>query len=100
MVEDFCGPEVDAVTLRASQHHPHLMYVNAALPSDRMRMTLAHELGHLVMDEMTDGYLKHRPLLSLLAWYQLRAGTAGRFPTRHQTNLRLLYRAHHLRKTF
>ncbi|CCK57999.1 ImmA/IrrE family metallo-endopeptidase [Mycobacterium canetti] len=53
VVEDFCDREIDAVTLRASQHHPHLVYVNAALPADRMRMTLAHELGHLVMDAMT-----------------------------------------------
>lgn len=53
VVEDFCDPEIDAVTLRATQHHPHLVYVNAALPPDRMRMTLAHELGHLVMDAMT-----------------------------------------------
>ncbi|MBE5462794.1 hypothetical protein E3G69_000055 [Mycobacteroides abscessus] len=53
IVEDFCDPEVDAVTLRASQHHPHVVYVNATLPPDRMRMTLAHELGHLVMDAMT-----------------------------------------------
>lgn len=42
-----------AVTLRASEYHPHLVYVNAARPPDRMRMTLAHELGHLVMDAMT-----------------------------------------------
>lgn len=53
VIEDFRDPEIDAVTLRASQHHPHLVYVNAALPADRMRMTLAHELGHLVMDAMT-----------------------------------------------
>ena len=53
VVEDFRDPEIDAVTLRASQYHPHLVYVNAALPPDRMRMTLAHELGHLVMDAMT-----------------------------------------------
>ncbi len=53
VVEDFCDHEIDAVTLRASQHHPHLVYINAALPADRMRMTLAHELGHLVMDAMT-----------------------------------------------
>jgi Zn-dependent peptidase ImmA (M78 family)/transcriptional regulator with XRE-family HTH domain len=53
VVEDFCDREIDAVTLRANQHHPHLVYVNAALPPDRMRMTLAHELGHLVMDAMT-----------------------------------------------
>jgi Zn-dependent peptidase ImmA (M78 family) len=53
VVEDFCDHEIDAVTLRASQYHPHLVYVNAALPPDRMRMTLSHELGHLVMDVMT-----------------------------------------------
>jgi Zn-dependent peptidase ImmA (M78 family) len=53
VVEDFCDREIDAVTLRANQQHPHLVYVNAALPPDRMRMTLAHELGHLVMDAMT-----------------------------------------------
>lgn len=53
VVEDFCDDGIDAVTLRASAHHPHLVYVNATLPADRMRMTLAHELGHLVMDAMT-----------------------------------------------
>lgn len=53
VVEDFLDPEIDAVTLRAAQYHPHLVFVNAALPPDRMRMTLAHELGHLVMDAMT-----------------------------------------------
>ena len=53
VVEDFHDREIDAVTLRATAHHPHLVYVNAALPPDRMRMTLAHELGHLVMDAMT-----------------------------------------------
>jgi Zn-dependent peptidase ImmA (M78 family)/transcriptional regulator with XRE-family HTH domain len=50
VVEDFHDDGVDAVTLRATQHHPHLMYVNEALPPDRMRMALAHALGHLVMD--------------------------------------------------
>ncbi|MBN2447908.1 MAG: ImmA/IrrE family metallo-endopeptidase [Phycisphaerae bacterium] len=53
VAEAFDDPEVDAVTLRAGKYHPHLVYVDAALPPDRMRMTLAHELGHLVMDAMT-----------------------------------------------
>lgn len=52
VVEDFRDREIDAVTLRASEFHPHVVYVNVALPPDRMRMTLAHELGHLVMDAM------------------------------------------------
>lgn len=49
----FTGTEVDAVTLRATGQHPHIVYLNRALPADRLRMTLAHELGHLVMDAMT-----------------------------------------------
>jgi len=53
VTEDFHDRGIDAVTLRATQHHPHVVYVNAALPPDRMRLTLAHELGHLVMDAMT-----------------------------------------------
>ena len=53
VVDGFLDDEIDAVTLRASEYHPHLVYVNAARPPDRMRMTLAHELGHLVMDAMT-----------------------------------------------
>lgn len=53
IMEDFCDSGTDAITLRANDHHPHLTYVNAALPPDRMRMALAHELGHLVMDSMT-----------------------------------------------
>ncbi|MGW0454504.1 helix-turn-helix domain-containing protein [Gordonia sputi] len=51
--DDFEDPDVDAVTLREGPHHPHVIYLNAARPADRMRMTLAHELGHLVMDAMT-----------------------------------------------
>lgn len=53
VAEDFHDPDLDAVTLRASERHPHLVYVNAAVPADRVRMALAHELGHLVMDAMT-----------------------------------------------
>lgn len=48
--EDFRDRDVDAVTLRANHFHPHVMYVNATLPPDRLRMVMAHELGHLVMD--------------------------------------------------
>ena len=48
--EDFRDRELDAVTLRANDFHPHMMYVNAAVPADRLRMVMAHELGHLVMD--------------------------------------------------
>lgn len=53
IMEDFRDGGAEAVTLRANEHHPHLVYVNASLPPDRMRMALAHELGHLVMDATT-----------------------------------------------
>lgn len=45
---DFGVPEVDAVGMRM-RGLPPLMFVNSAVPTDRMRFTLAHELGHLVM---------------------------------------------------
>ncbi|WP_100514159.1 XRE family transcriptional regulator [Mycobacteroides abscessus] len=50
VVADFGASDLQSVTLRASAHHPHLMYVNARLTVNRMREVMAHELGHLVMD--------------------------------------------------
>ena len=45
---DFGISEIDAVGMRL-QGMPPLMFVNASAPTDRMRFTVAHELGHLVM---------------------------------------------------
>lgn len=45
---DFRGASVSGVTFRISGKPP-LVLINEAHPSDRMRFTLAHELGHLVM---------------------------------------------------
>jgi len=42
------GSTVDGVTFRAPGLPP-LIVLNVAQPADRMRFTLAHELGHLVM---------------------------------------------------
>lgn len=53
VAEPFTGNDVDAVSLRANEFHPHVIYINRMLPADRFRLTLAHELGHLVMDAMT-----------------------------------------------
>lgn len=39
---------MDGVTLRAADLPP-CIFLNKTLPADRMRFTLAHELGHLVM---------------------------------------------------
>ena len=67
VVEDFHDREIDAVTLRATAHHPHLVYVNAALPPDRMRMTLAHELGHGVHQVLAAGFEAPRDLFDLVS---------------------------------
>lgn len=48
---DFGAPEVDAVGMRVPGMPP-LMFVNSAMPVDRMRFTVAHELGHLVMHRL------------------------------------------------
>lgn len=45
---DFGATEVDAVGMRL-QGMPPLVFMNASAPMDRLRFTMAHELGHLVM---------------------------------------------------
>jgi Zn-dependent peptidase ImmA (M78 family)/transcriptional regulator with XRE-family HTH domain len=45
---EFGISEMDAVGMRIP-NLPPLMFVNRAMPVDRMRFTLAHELGHLVL---------------------------------------------------
>lgn len=48
---NFGVTEIDAIGMR---HHslPPLVFVNTAVPTDRMRFTLAHELGRLIMHEI------------------------------------------------
>lgn len=45
---DFGATGIDAVGMRI-QGMPPLVFMNAAAPMDRVRFTMAHELGHLVM---------------------------------------------------
>lgn len=45
---DFGATEVDAVGMRL-QGMPPLVFINSMAPTDRVRYTMAHELGHLVM---------------------------------------------------
>ncbi|MEP9394014.1 XRE family transcriptional regulator [Gordonia sp. VNK1] len=47
IVEDFGSPRLDGLSQWIDDHP--LMLVNAAAPTDRLRWTLAHELGHLVL---------------------------------------------------
>ncbi len=46
-LSDFSGASISGLTFRVPGHPP-LILINAAHPSDRMRYTLAHELGHLI----------------------------------------------------
>jgi Zn-dependent peptidase ImmA (M78 family) len=48
---DFGVSEIDAVGMRL-QGMPPLMFVNAGAPTDRLRFTVAHELGHLIMHSL------------------------------------------------
>lgn len=41
VIDDFRDRQLDAVTRRRNGHHPPLMFVNAALPADRMRHAMA-----------------------------------------------------------
>jgi Zn-dependent peptidase ImmA (M78 family)/transcriptional regulator with XRE-family HTH domain len=47
----FGTPQVDAIS-RWVPGLPPLFFVNEGLPTDRERLTLCHELGHLVMHDM------------------------------------------------
>jgi Zn-dependent peptidase ImmA (M78 family) len=48
---EFGVSEMDAVGMRIP-NLPPLMFVNTRMPVDRMRFTLAHELGHLVLHSL------------------------------------------------
>jgi len=49
---DFDNIAVDGVTINAFQDIPICIFLNKNRPADRMRFTLAHELGHLVMHKI------------------------------------------------
>jgi Zn-dependent peptidase ImmA (M78 family)/transcriptional regulator with XRE-family HTH domain len=48
---DFGATEIDAVGMRL-QGMPPMVFMNSAAPTDRVRFTMAHELGHLVMHSL------------------------------------------------
>ena len=48
---EFRVSEVDAIGMRLP-NLPPLLFVNLSLPTDRLRFTLAHELGHLIMHRL------------------------------------------------
>jgi len=45
---DFGSEKMDGLSLISKDRHP-IIYINNKMPGDRQRLTLAHELGHLVM---------------------------------------------------
>lgn len=45
---DFDGVEIDGLSIVTEKNTP-VIFVNKNIPSDRSRLTVAHELGHLVM---------------------------------------------------
>ena len=48
---DFQCDAMDATSLRLASFPP-VIFINSAIPGDRWRYTLAHELGHLVMHQV------------------------------------------------
>ncbi len=45
---DFGGEKMDGLSMYTSQNHP-IIFINNKIPGDRQRLTIAHELGHLVL---------------------------------------------------
>jgi Zn-dependent peptidase ImmA (M78 family)/transcriptional regulator with XRE-family HTH domain len=48
---DFHGAPMDATSVAVADMPP-MVFINKQVPADRLRFTLAHELGHLVMHEL------------------------------------------------
>lgn len=46
---DFETRLIDGITMNIDDRIPPIIFINKDLPGDRMRFTLAHELGHIVM---------------------------------------------------
>jgi Zn-dependent peptidase ImmA (M78 family)/transcriptional regulator with XRE-family HTH domain len=53
----FGTPQIDAIS-RWVPGLPPLFFVNEGLPTDRERITLCHELGHLVMHDLPNGNME------------------------------------------
>lgn len=49
---DFGTPLIDGFCQHAQASLPNVVFVNTALPVDRMRFSLAHEMGHLVCHDV------------------------------------------------
>ena len=50
VAHDFGSPKIDGFSQRPN-YPPCFIHLNAALPPDRWRWTLAHELGHVIMHD-------------------------------------------------
>jgi Zn-dependent peptidase ImmA (M78 family)/transcriptional regulator with XRE-family HTH domain len=77
----FGGASVSGVTFRVTGRPP-LVLLNRGHPADRMRFTLAHEIGHLIMhrfptDDMEDEANKFASAL-LMPAHEMRQAFAGR----------------------
>lgn len=48
---DFGTPKLDGITMWSEENFP-IIFLNALFPPSRMRLTLSHELGHVVMHRM------------------------------------------------
>jgi Zn-dependent peptidase ImmA (M78 family)/transcriptional regulator with XRE-family HTH domain len=49
---DFGTPLIDGLCHNKADGLPPLVFVNSSLPKDRLRFSLAHELGHIVMHDV------------------------------------------------
>jgi len=55
---DFGTPKVDAVS-QWLPDLPPMFFVNMAIPTDRLRFTLAHEIGHVIMHQVPTEDMEH-----------------------------------------
>lgn len=91
VLTSFAETGIDGVSL-ATPELPPCIFLNMHQPADRMRFTLAHELGHLVMHELPNPEMEHQSndfaSELLMPSSELKARLAGRVDLALLANLK------------
>lgn len=73
---DFDNIAIDGITIASFQDMPICIFLNKNRPADRMRFTLAHELGHIVMHKIPhpemEAQADHFASALLMPYYDIR----------------------------
>ena len=65
---DFGTSLIDGITFITDIKHP-VIYINKGMPTDRIRLTLAHELGHIIMHNIPKPTMEDGAIYLLVSFW-------------------------------